>query len=88
MQPPLTGIIDEMQQRARTCETAAQDATQEALTGEASAKEKHTQAASEWTIKSQVWLEAAAVVQAFMETGLAARATDARPVAAMELPRV
>jgi hypothetical protein len=63
MQTPLTQIIEEMQQRAKTCETAAQDATQEALTGESNAREKHTQDASEWTIKSKVWLEAEAVVR-------------------------
>ena len=63
MQTPLTQIIEEMQQRAKTCETASQDATQEALTGESSAKEKNTQDASEWMIKSKVWLETEAVVR-------------------------
>jgi hypothetical protein len=63
MQTPLTQILEELQQRARTCEAAAQDATQEALTGESNAREKKTVDASEWTIKSKVWQEAEAVVR-------------------------
>jgi guanylate kinase len=67
MQARLTKIIEEMQQRARTCETVAQDSTEEALTGEPSAKEKNTQDANEWMLKSKVWLEAEAVVRGFVE---------------------
>jgi len=65
MPTALNQIVEQMQQRARTCETAAQDATQEALTGESNAKEKNTQDANEWTIRSKVWLEAETVVRGF-----------------------
>ena len=67
MQTEMTQIIDELQQRARTCETAARDATEEALTGESNARERKTQDAAEWTIKSKVWLEAEAVVRGIVE---------------------
>jgi len=67
MQTEITRIVGELQQHARTCETAAQDATEEALTGESNAREKKTQDASEWAIKAKVWLEAAAVVRGIVE---------------------
>src|SRR5215211_4683069 len=63
MQTELTKIIEEIQQRARTCETAAQDANEQALTGELNAREKNTQNANEWTIKSKIWLEAEVLVR-------------------------
>lgn len=63
----LTKIIEEMHQRAKVCETAAQDSTEQALTGESCEKEKHTQDAKDWTIKSKFWLEAEAVVRAMAE---------------------
>ncbi len=63
---PLTSIIEALQQHAKTCETAAQDSSQEALTGESSDKEKNLQDAKIWLIKSQVWLEAEAVVRGIM----------------------
>ena len=63
----LTGLFEAMQQRARTCETASHDATEESLTGEASLREKNEQDAKAWMIKSQVWLEAAEVVRGFLE---------------------
>jgi hypothetical protein len=62
MQTQLTKIIEEMQQRARTCETAALDSNEEALTGESSGKDKNTQDAKEWMIRSKVWIEAEAIV--------------------------
>ena len=66
MQTPLTKIIEELQRNARVCETVAQDKTEEALTGESRDKEKNEQEAREWMIKSQVWLEAEAVVRGFV----------------------
>lgn len=65
MQTPLTEIIAELQRRASTCETAARDSAEEALTGESSGSEKHRQDASEWTIKAKIWLEAEAVVRGY-----------------------
>jgi hypothetical protein len=59
-------IVEQMQQHAKTCETAAQDSNQEALTGESNAKEKNTQDANEWMIRSKVWLEAEAIVRGFV----------------------
>ena len=66
METRLTQIIEEMQQHAKTCETAAEDMNQEALTGESCAKEKNTRDAKEWMIKSKVWLEAEALVRGFI----------------------
>ncbi len=62
----LAQILEAMQYSAKTCATAAADMTEEALTGEASQKDKNTQDAKEWTIRSQVWLEAEAVVRRFV----------------------
>jgi hypothetical protein len=59
----LNSILDALQQHARTCATAGEDSSQEALTGESSNKEKNTQDARIWQIKSEVWLEAEAVVR-------------------------
>jgi len=67
MQTQLMEIIEAMQQHAKTCETVAQDKAEEALTGESSEKEKNTQDAHEWMIRSKVWLEAEAVVQEFWQ---------------------
>ena len=67
MQNQLIEIIEAMQQHAKTCETVAQDKTEEALTGESSEKEKNTQDAIEWMIRSKVWLEAEAVVRGIAE---------------------
>jgi len=61
--PQLTNILEALQQHAKTCETAAQDSSQEALTGESSDREKNTENARIWLIKSQVWIEAEAVVR-------------------------
>lgn len=68
MQTQLTRIIEELQRQAKVCETVAQDVAEEALTGESCDKDKHTQEARDWVIKSKVWLEAEAVVRAFAET--------------------
>ena len=67
MPTSLTQILEAMQQHAKTCETASKDATEESLTGEASLREKNEQAASEWMLKSKVWLEAEAVVRGIVE---------------------
>jgi hypothetical protein len=61
--PQLTGILEALQQRARTCATAAQDSSEQALTGESNDREKNTHEANIWLIKSQVWLEAEMVVR-------------------------
>jgi len=61
----LNSILEALQQHARTCATAAEDSSQEALTGESSNKEKNTQDAKMWQIKSEVWLEAEALVREF-----------------------
>jgi hypothetical protein len=66
MQTPLTKIIEELQRNAKVCETVAQDKTQESLTGAPADKEKNLQEAKEWMLKSQVWLEAEAVVSSFV----------------------
>lgn len=63
MQTQLTKISEEMQQQAKRCETIAQDKTEEALTGAPSDKERNEQEAKEWMAKSQVWLEAEAIVR-------------------------
>ena len=67
MQTEMARIIEALQHRAKTCETAAQDATEEALTGESNAREKKTRDASEWAIKAKVWLDAEAVVRGIVE---------------------
>jgi hypothetical protein len=66
MQTQLTKLIEEMQHRAKTCEAAAQDETEEALTGESNASELHKQHASEWLIKSKVWQEAEEVARGLL----------------------
>ena len=62
----LIQLLEEIQQHARTCETAAHDCTEESLTGEASQKDKNMQDAKDWMMKSQVWQEAEAVVRSFV----------------------
>ena len=69
METTLTPIIEAMQQRAKTCETASKDATEESLTGEASLREKNEHDASEWMVKAKVWQEAEAVVRGDFTTG-------------------
>ena len=61
----LAAIIEALQQHARTCETAAQDSTQESLTGESHEKDRNIQDAKDWLLKAQVWIEAEAVVRGF-----------------------
>ena len=53
-----------MQQKAKVCETIAQDKTQESLTGESSEKAVNEEAAKAWREKSRVWAEAEAMVRA------------------------
>jgi hypothetical protein len=66
MQTPLAKLIEEMQQHAKDCETEARGKTQAALLGAPGNKEKNQQEARLWRIKSQVWLEAEAVVRGFV----------------------
>ena len=67
MEITLIPIIEKMQQRAKTCETASKDATEESLTGEASLRAKNEHDASAWMIKSKVWQEAEALVREWAE---------------------
>ena len=62
MKTPQTMLLEEMQQRARTCENVARDKFQEALTGASSEKDGNTRDAKEWMIRLKVWLEAEAIV--------------------------
>jgi hypothetical protein len=59
-----TRISEEMEQNAKVCETIAEDKTQESLTGASCEKEMNEQEAKAWRLKSQVWLEAEAIVRA------------------------
>lgn len=59
----LATLIETFQSRAKVCATAAEDATQEALTGDACNKAAKTQDAREWLIRSKVWLEAEEIVR-------------------------
>ena len=63
MQTQLTKIVEEMQRQAKVCATVADDKTEESLTGASCDKEKNLQDAKDWMLKSQVWLEAEAVVR-------------------------
>jgi hypothetical protein len=53
-----------MAEKAKVCETIAEDKTQESLTGASCEKELNEQAAKDWRLKSQVWTEAGAIVKA------------------------
>ncbi|MGA2247357.1 MAG: hypothetical protein ABSH48_20390 [Verrucomicrobiota bacterium] len=64
MQTEPTKISEEMQQKAKVCETIAQDKIEESLTGASCEKEMNEQDAKAWRLKSQVWLEAEAIVRA------------------------
>jgi hypothetical protein len=64
MQTELTKITEELQHKAAVCETIAQDKTEEALTGASCEKELNEQDAKAWRLKSQVWVEAEAIVRA------------------------
>ncbi len=65
---PLSALIAELKQRAKTCETASEDLTEAALTGgETSDKEKNTQDAKEWQKRASIWLEAEALARGFAE---------------------
>jgi hypothetical protein len=75
MQTELTKITEELQRKATVCETIAQDKTEEALTGASCEKELNEQDAKAWRLKSQVWVEAEAIVRA----GLAGEPPPAKP---------
>jgi hypothetical protein len=59
-----TKISEVMQQKAKVCETVAEDKAQESLTGEPHEKELNEQDAKVWREKSKVWTEAEAIVRA------------------------
>jgi hypothetical protein len=61
-EPP--NISEELQRKAKVCETIAQDKTEESLTGASAEKEINQQDAKVWRLKSEVWLEADAIVRA------------------------
>lgn len=63
MQEPPNKATEQMEQKAKVCETVAEDFTQESLTGASCDKALNEQAAKEWRSKSQVWKEAEAVVK-------------------------
>jgi hypothetical protein len=56
-------ICEEMRRQAKLCETIAADKTEESLTGASCDKQLNERDAREWLIKSQIWLEAEAVVR-------------------------
>ena len=58
-----TKISEAMQQKAKVCETVAEDKTQESLTGESHEKEMNEQEAKVWREKSKIWTEAEAIVR-------------------------
>lgn len=58
-----TKVSEELKQKAKVCETIAEDKTQESLTGEPHQKEMNEQEAKVWREKSKVWLEAEAIVR-------------------------
>jgi len=59
----LIQVFEELQRQAKRCATISEDKTQESLTGAPSEKEKNEQEAKEWLLKSDVWVEAEAVVR-------------------------
>ena len=59
-----TKISEALQRKANVCETIAQDKAEEALTGASAEKETNEQDAKSWRLKSEVWLEADAIVRA------------------------
>jgi hypothetical protein len=63
MHTRLANIVEVFQKRAKVCATAAEDAAQEALTGDACNKAAKTQDAQDWLIRSKVWLEAEEIVR-------------------------
>lgn len=76
----LNAILEELRRHARICEVASQDLTEAALTGETSDKEKNTQQAAEWMLKSAVWLEAEAAIRGLTETPAQPQINSAMPL--------
>lgn len=64
METPPDEISAAMQQKAKVCETVAEDKLQESLTGEPHEKELNELDAKVWREKSKVWAEAEAIVRA------------------------
>jgi hypothetical protein len=63
MQTKPANLSETMQQKAKVCETIAEDKTQESLTGEPHEKERNEREAKVWRAKSKVWTEAGAIVR-------------------------
>jgi hypothetical protein len=59
-----TKISEELQRKAKVCETIAEDKTEESLTGDSAEKEVNEQEAKTWREKSEVWRAADAIVRA------------------------
>jgi hypothetical protein len=59
-----TKISEELQRKAKVCETIAEDKTEESLTGVSAEKEVNEQEAKVWREKSELWREADAIVRA------------------------
>lgn len=59
-----TKISEVLKQKAKVCETIAEDKTQESLTGDSADREQNEQEAKAWREKSKVWEEAEAIVRA------------------------
>ncbi len=64
MQTEPTKVSEELQRKAKVCETIAQDKTEESLTGASAEKAANEQDAKDWRLKSEVWKEADVIVRA------------------------
>jgi len=64
MPTPPKPAAGQMEQKAKVCETIAEDLTQESLTGASCDKAVNEQAAKDWRLKSQIWTEAEALARA------------------------
>ena len=63
MQTEPKNVSEELQQKAKVCETIAQDKTEESLTGDSAEKVMNEEEAKAWREKSQIWTEAEALVR-------------------------
>jgi len=63
MQTETKNVSEVLQQKAKVCETIAEDKTEKSLTGESHEKEMNEQEAKIWREKSKVWTEAEAIVR-------------------------
>lgn len=63
METPPDKIAEDMKQKAKVCQTIAEDKTQESLTGEPAEKVMNEAEAKAWQEKSRLWAEAEAMVR-------------------------